>query len=202
MDGVLADFIGGICEYHGRDNPYVKGQNLGNWSIDKYWKMSPSKFWKDVDSIFWSTLKPTLEATWLVNFCIQQVGLNNLCVLTAPPEFEYSAAVRGKREWLAKHFPNGGRFNMLFGTAKEFCASPNHILIDDADHNVVKFREAGGKAILIPRPWNCLYNSKLSVMEHVLNEWEKLNEGEGSSRGVGEGPENKGWLQGLLSFSR
>lgn len=202
MDGVLADFIGGICDHHQLSNPYANGEYLGKWAIDKHWGMTPSNFWRNVDDIFWANLNPTREAQWLVNFCINQVGIRDMCILTAPPEFEYAAAIKGKRYWLAKHFARGANFNMLFGTAKMFCAAPTHILIDDADHNVDAFREAGGKAILIPRPWNSLYDSKLTVMEHVTREWEKIHESEGDSGSIGTNGRDQGWLQSLLSLSR
>jgi len=42
----------------------------------------------------------------------------------------------------------------LFSWHKEKLAAPCRLLIDDRSENVKAFRDAGGSAILVPRPWN------------------------------------------------
>ncbi len=44
--------------------------------------------------------------------------------------------------------------NAFIGGKKHLLAHKDALLIDDRDENVAEFRHAGGKAILIPRPWN------------------------------------------------
>jgi hypothetical protein len=55
--------------------------------------------------------------------------------------------------WIEKHLP-AYRRRFLIGPRKEFCAHGGSVLIDDSDKNVASFRDAGGLAILYPRPWN------------------------------------------------
>ena len=200
MDGVLVDFMSGICKHHGRENPYEHGQNLGVWDVAKYWDMHHIDFWDGVSKEFWNNLTSTQECYALLRFCESKVG-DRISILTAPPEknpIDCANSVEGKLCWLG--FRNI-KYNVIFTTDKSFCANPKHILIDDADHNVDAFRAAGGKAILIPRPWNSLHDSKLSVMEHVSREWDRIHESERDSGSIGAVNTIKGWVQMCLPLS-
>ena len=44
MDGVIADFVGGICHAHNRPYPYDEPAALGVWDIEKLWSMSAAEF--------------------------------------------------------------------------------------------------------------------------------------------------------------
>ena len=59
-------------------------------------------------------------------------------------------------KWVVRELPEYAQ-RYLVGPAKAFCASSDTVLIDDADFNVEAFGEAGGRTILVPRPWNSLY---------------------------------------------
>ena len=185
MDGVIVDFIEGICKYHKLENPYDKGEHLGNWDVSDYWKMDKETFWTGVSSIFWRDLNPYRDYADLINLCIAKVGQKNICLLTAPPmhnAHRCSETVKGKLQWLKDR---GINLPVLFGEAKHFCAGADTILIDDADHNVDAFREAGGKAILVPRPWNTQHEVKLGTVEVIRSEWDKLHDSERNSGIIG-----------------
>jgi hypothetical protein len=64
------------------------------------------------------------------------------------------ASAQGKRQWLINQF--GVKFqDFIFTCQKHYLArTPYSVLIDDSPENVRLFREAGGAAVLFPRPWN------------------------------------------------
>lgn len=151
LDGVLADFVGGICLAHSRPNPFLDPANAGRYQVDEIWGMAPAEFWKPCDESFWAFLEPTPEAEMIVELADRLVGEENVCVLTAPSE--NPGCVPGKLRWLDRHF-GIGRDRVLFGSCKHFCAAPHAVLVDDHLGNAERFWMFGGHAVLYPRPWN------------------------------------------------
>jgi hypothetical protein len=65
----------------------------------------------------------------------------------------WSHVAGDKTYWVQNHF--GHEFHRLhISDYKEDLANPETVLIDDSEHVLSKFREAGGHTILVPRPWN------------------------------------------------
>lgn len=62
----------------------------------------------------------------------------------------------GKLRWIEEWMPDYSR-RYLFGAAKQFCAGPGSVLLDDHSKNTERFVEHGGTAILVPGPWNSNY---------------------------------------------
>lgn len=148
MDGVLCDFIGGICAAHGRPNPYDDPANRGIWDVCGIWGMHPAEFWEPCEFEFWANLKPTPEARRLLSM-EGVVG-----IITSPSQNH--GCIPGKLEWLKRH-TNGLHRKVIFTHAKYLAAAPGKVLYDDNDDHVVKWREAGGVAVQVPRPWNSLH---------------------------------------------
>lgn len=146
IDGVLADFVGGAAKLIGYDPAVVT-----MWDYYPLIGKTESEFWAAIDAAgddFWASLDPYHWIEDLHSMC-KQYG--DTILLTANSKHHSSAA--GKVLWMQKHF--GGNFrDYLMGPKKEFCATPNTILIDDSDANCGKFRSHGGYAILFPQPWN------------------------------------------------
>jgi 5'(3')-deoxyribonucleotidase len=153
MDGVLADFVGGICRAHDRSNPFDDPANRGRYEMTDIWGISATQFWKPADEEFWANLEPTPEASEVVRLAVETVGIDNVCILSSPRSDPH--CIPGKIRWIKRHFPELDR-RYLFGPRKEFCAGLGRTLIDDYDVNVTGFYNAGGRALLFPRPWNSL----------------------------------------------
>jgi len=62
--------------------------------------------------------------------------------------------------WVKEHLSRYYKQLIITMAPKHLLAKPDTLLIDDKDENVEGFWDAGGKAILVPRPWNS--NHKLS----------------------------------------
>ena len=152
MDGVLVNFVGGICKALGKENPFDNRHNLGKWDLAAIWGISEEEFWEACSShLFWTHLDWMLDGRMILRAAEDAVGAENVYILTTPapdPESAY-----GKLRWMERELPEY-RPRLLMGACKHLCAVPGQILVDDADHNVKAFQEAGGQAILVPREWN------------------------------------------------
>lgn len=166
MDGVLADFVGGICQVHNRPSPYEDPRAYNEFDIEKLWGMTPEEFWVPVAKPgFWIGLKKTDEADDIVDLACKYFGPKNVAILTAPANDP--GCVPEKKEWIAKYYPQL-KANILYGSAKRFLAGPDRLLIDDRDKNVANFRDAGGSAILLPRLWNADYDKAADPLYWLL----------------------------------
>lgn len=154
LDGVLVDFVGGMCRAHGRPNPYDGNANAGGYDMHAMWGISANEFWAPADAAFWHGLEMLPDGQRILSACVNRFGTDNVCLLTSPSLNE--GATEGKVRWIYDHLPAFKR-QFLIGAAKEFCAHSGAVLVDDYDKNVMKFREHGGRAILVPRQWNSLH---------------------------------------------
>lgn len=150
MDGVLSDFIGAACRLFERHD-VLTNWPLGERDTPKAFGMSASQFWGKIDGAgadYWANLEPYSWNQELISLIKQTAPFT---ILSAP-----SLGVEcptGKLRWLRTHLGSGFR-DHLFGHQKHFCAKPGHVLIDDSEPNVTRFREHGGAAILFPQLWN------------------------------------------------
>lgn len=62
----------------------------------------------------------------------------------------------GKMMWIQNNLPfySDQVILMTLEVPKSFLARPDTLLIEDCDKYADEFREVGGKAFLLPRPWN------------------------------------------------
>jgi 5'(3')-deoxyribonucleotidase len=150
MDGVLADFVTGICMSLGVENPYYKTSSIGEFDMVKLLGIPEAHFWSQCDYDFWLGLRKMDYADRYVDLLVDRFGAQNICILSSPSENR--GCVDAKKAWIRNHYPQLTKH--LFGNAKEFCGSPHHVLIDDYDKNVNKFRAERGHAFLPPRIWN------------------------------------------------
>lgn len=135
-----------------------------------YDRFTVPSFWSMIPREFWASAPKSVEADYLLAKCSEIVGQDNICLLTAPTKDPDCLA--GKLEWIQRVMPPWLHRQYLVGPRKTFCAYEGSLLIDDSDANVEKFRAAGGKAILVPRPWNALHD--FHTMTHLVTELELI----------------------------
>jgi hypothetical protein len=167
LDGVLCDFDKGHTELYQLD--YLPGERREWTGPLSAFKRKTGKgiedFWLGMSVDFWFTLDKTKECDQILAL----VEPFDAIIITAPPigHIDSTAnAVKGKTKWIRKNLPKyffEGRF--LIGSAKEFCASDDAILIDDNQDNCIKWEQAGGKSILVPREWNAYRD--MPVVENI-----------------------------------
>ncbi len=139
----------------------VKAANkLHPWRTGKQ-AFTPERFWGFIDRSVWMDTPESTEFKRLLSACEQLVGRENICILTTPTEDPDCLA--GKLEWIHNHFPPWMHRQYLMGPQKRLLAKPEALLIDDSDANVNAFERAGGRTILVPRPWNSLHKVDTSA---------------------------------------
>lgn len=150
MDGVLADFVGGAARLVGFDPALVT-----TWEFYSSVGETEDSFWKKVSRagpVFWENLE---EYPWAANLITACNITAPTIILSAPSKHRLCKedSVIGKVRWMSNRW--GNEFDDYYlGTKKEFCASPDSVLIDDNDTNCDRFIQAGGRAIIFPQPWN------------------------------------------------
>jgi len=102
-----------------------------------------------------------------LNMCATIVGRQNvfICTKSLPDPKHYS----GKIAWIYNNLPQWICNQVIISGRKETNARPGALLIDDSEKNVYRFRSTrGGRAILVPRPWNGLWDYPQDWVESEL----------------------------------
>ena len=170
MDGVCCDFVGGVLRLFkkdGRIDDWPKGQ----YDVAKVAGISEKDLWQSVDNAgheFWRNLK---EEVWFKPLYsgLKKRADQGLYFLTSPSKHE--SCLAGKCRWLRDRF--GDFFDeVVYTRHKQLLANADSVLIDDDPRNIEKFIKAGGKGILVPRPWNDA-EEPLNIADYVLKKLEE-----------------------------
>ena len=149
MNGVLCDFITPAMALHGR--AYVPDAwPKGEWDAAKVLGVSVKDLWKKISmqgESFWVGLKPYPWAHHLVR---ELLKIDQVIIATSPSRA--ASCYAGKRTWLMDH--GFGDLASMFGSEKHLLSQYGRTLIDDGVHNTEKWEAAGGRAVLVPQPWN------------------------------------------------
>lgn len=187
LDGVLVNFHDGLLKVHQIDCPYLSDRShLGEWDIygaiqkqklkagNK--EIPKEKFWAPcLTKEFWVELQPTPEYQQVLKIVEDAVGFTHIALLTSP--FWSAECIYGKMLWVEKYLPHY-KGKLLIGSAKEFCAARDRVLIDDADKNINAFSRNGGLGILYPQLWNSKHykvNERLEILKEGLEYYAKIN---------------------------
>jgi len=162
MDGVIVDFMKGAHAFHKLSyDPYP--YPVGQWDFTDYLLMDDEAFWGPLGFKFWAQLPwmPDGHEIW-------RMVMDYDPVLCTSPTLHVECA-SGKMQWIKNNLPQMMR-RTIITPSKEMCAHPNALLIDDADHNVDKWRANGGVAILVPRKRNSRYAEADRTVEILREE--------------------------------
>ena len=178
MDGVVADFVAGVCRTFDRPCPYKdhpERRGTKYWGIEDLMGIDKELFWGSLDENFWRLLPRTVEADHIIGIARSFIDNYNICFLTSPCRTR--GCYEGKLRWAEQNFPG---IPVIFSSStrkpdgssspppKHMFASRDSMLIDDHEPNVDGFTLAKGHAFLFPRYWNkhhCLHSSWFSDLE-------------------------------------
>ena len=159
MDGVFVNFLGGLHKALGVpydiDNyPYKKGK--WNMLTDiKPFDDIPATFEKCNDcctTSFWQNLEWMHDGHDILTTIEYRCTSAQIYLLTTPmPNLESAS---GKMMWVNDNLPIYLKRTIITQAPKHLLARPDTLLIDDKDENIDGFIEAGGRGLLVPRPWN------------------------------------------------
>lgn len=160
LDDTVVDLRGGVYARLGFPPDFAWPK--GVWLFSEGFGMPDSDIWPRLnDHEFWAGLAKTKECDELMRLAAELVGSARVRILTKPTLSPYSAS--GKVAWLQKHLPAYARQYHLSVT-KEELAAPHRVLVDDSDENVNAWRAHGGRAVLVPRPWNSRHGDDPSTL--------------------------------------
>ena len=137
MDGVLTDFEKRYEELFGVRPVEVKHRTQHFWSN-----------WESfIDGGNFKTLEKHKDADTLLQF-VHELRVPVEILTSSGGEKRYDEVAQHKIEWLCNHSIPYKANVVPGGSKKAAFAKPWHILIDDTEHVVEKYRAAGGTAIL------------------------------------------------------
>ncbi len=154
IDGVLADCHMSALRHYGLDlSEYPKGKRVKDVLEDNNLDTEGDyqEFWDSFDEDFWATLPQTEEFPCIIGTLSALVGINNIYLASRPTLNPESAS--GKTRWVQDNLPQFTQ-RLILIQDKYRLATPQSMLIDDSSINCQEFREVGGHAFLMPRPWN------------------------------------------------
>ncbi len=169
MDGVIADFMEGFINIHGRDDlmdGFQRGEFPTTWDFNGEFG-NEETWWDKVDAageVFWEYLN---AYNWTGRLVMEIEMTQIPWYICTTPRFSKSC-LAGKYGWLKHHL---GKFDLIMARDKFRLAHQNALLIDDNDRNCTKFHKAGGQTILFPQPWNenrDLVDDRMSYTLHCL----------------------------------
>jgi len=111
-------------------------------------KLTPGEFWDKLPHDFWASI-PFYPLAKIFLVTLETFG--DVYIATSPTLS--TECVSGKYDWFRFNLPRYFRKHYI-GADKTAFASRDTVLIDDRDKNCKDFVQAGGQAILVPRPWN------------------------------------------------
>lgn len=174
VDNVLADWTGGVhralgIDYDYHQWPYTKGPKGWHWHDEIRYSFSQVNGICDMN--FWANLRWTEDGRDILRVILDYVEPKDIVLLTTPMPHIMSAS--GKIAWMYKNLPTYVRQMLICPGHKADSGLPlvpDSVLIDDSSHNVRDWREAGGRAILVPRWWNECYMCAEDSVEWVRQE--------------------------------
>ena len=149
LDGVLANYFESCCRLFGFDS---RDYPAGQWDMWTPMGVTKSDYLATVDreEKFWWEIEPFDHALDLVDLIKQHSD---------------------KVAWVRQHIDADVQVDFMVD--KWRLARPDALLIDDGEHNVDRFREAGGQAILFPSLLNRAHpfrDDPLTVVKSQLQE--------------------------------
>lgn len=151
VDGVLANFNKRAVEALGYNYQEVK-YKIDCW----HWYKKFNRSFEELDSVctvdFWEGVLWHSGGRDILTTLENAFGAENIYLCTTP--MPNVGCGTGKMKWIKRHLPDYLRRYMICTAPKKLLATPDRLLVDDKNENVYEFIEAGGDAIMVPRPWN------------------------------------------------
>lgn len=165
MDGVLVNMMQGVMDLY--DAP-LHHDGMKSWAHVDGWDQTANTLkdilghehlteedvWQriaDAGDRFWSDLEPFDDMHEILKF-VEMVATEGSYICSTPTPIGGCAS--GKLAWIKEHLPRYYHRRYFLTPKKSLLAGPKRLLIDDSDHNIMAWREAGGLAIRMPMPWN------------------------------------------------
>jgi predicted metal-dependent phosphoesterase TrpH len=162
MDGVLTNFHKGVHDIYGQkwvyDNRYIIYDFWKEWDIE----VTREQVMERCDAKFWENLEWHHDGKDILNILLKKFDVEQIYLLTNPIIGGPDAAT-GKMKWVQREMPDFYRRVILTCAPKGLLAKPDVLMVDDFDHNIQNFKDAGGQTIQIARMWNKNHQASLDA---------------------------------------
>lgn len=171
VDGVLANFRKGVHDAFGKSYDY---RTLSEkWTFWDDWDDVTGDMVNSIcDVLFWQHLPWMHDGNSILDAIYQKFNPLQIYLLTTPMNNVESPT--GRWAWVRDNIPQFYKRTIITQAPKHLLARPDTLLIDDKDENVDGFREAGGKVLLVPRPWNRLHQQANRTSQYVREFLERI----------------------------
>jgi PAS domain-containing protein len=171
QDGVLTDFNRAALRAHGRPADFP----VTGWPLYGLLGLTADEFWAALDEErHWAEMVWTPDGREILSLCERTFGRERVFILTSPSRSR--GCLAGKMEWVRRHLPDYDR-RVIFTNEKSLLAAPGRVLVDDYENHTRPFTAAGGRGILLPRPWNGLRAEAGRAFEHLRERLEEHERG-------------------------
>jgi len=179
IDGVLADFFGGVCKIYGKNPeevaismnyrvPWDLSLVFSDFTGENVVKICSEEFWANLDIYPWANL---LIQSLRSEFPLAKIQFCTSAGLASTKYF--INAINGKLKWLKKHFPD------LIDTTV-FCHNKRHIIGDKTvliDDNPVFLNT--NRIVPFPQWWNDYRDirnkSSAEIVDYVITELKRFD---------------------------
>jgi 5'(3')-deoxyribonucleotidase len=177
LDSLTMMFLRELGCHVGDHDYHLFPSHLGYDIVGAYRLLSGNEitdveFWKLVTRDVWRRIPRSPQFDMVLEFA-ESFGRENVTLLSATTDCPEQLAA--KLEWVQEFCPSWLHKQYLFGPRKWPCADGRSLLIDDSDHQVNAFRQWGGEAILVPRPWNS--HAKHNTTTYLANKFKTFLRG-------------------------
>lgn len=179
MDGVLVNFVGGLCREFGISECDLIASHPKPlpWDLESLLGRPFAEIDAKLDEGFWFNLEPYPWADQLIDMA-SKIFKHRLFLCTsagnAGTNF-FNRAIVGKSLWIHKHYPQLAD-SLIVTFQKWQLAGYERILLDDCEDHVQQFIDNDGGAILFPQWWNSEWQRQESgdVLDFVKGKLKSL----------------------------
>ncbi len=181
LDDVLNNYTSHAMRYLGCDDvefpvgcgyDIVAAINLTHPTQNEW---TPDQVWGTLGVGFWYDMPVSDLCADIIWDCVRLVGLDNVFICSSLTKNHHCTL--GKLLWMERNLPKWLCDQYILTPHKYLLADENTLLIDDYHGNTLAFERAGGRTLLVPRPWNpySRYNTE-SLVGRALGYYRKMQE--------------------------
>lgn len=117
---------------------------------NQHW--TPEQVWGILGVDLWDNIPTSDIFEEVLDYSVELVGMDQVFICSALTNNPHCTT--GKLKWMQRNLPEWLQSQYVLTSKKALLADSRTLLIDDYHKNTIAFEAAGGRAILVPRPWN------------------------------------------------
>lgn len=162
LDGVLVSFLDEALKPFNTNvaDLYEASESKGEWAVEKLLGITQKKFWEKNPGSVFEKARMTNDADDIMSVVEDFAEATGAKIFFCTSPSQDPDAYTAKARWVKRYYNDlyiKGR--LIITSHKYLLANPDTVLIDDSDKNCEAFMQAGGHVVLVPRPWNSMWEA-------------------------------------------